>query len=203
MATEKTGNLQEVHDALALAPQEKQKFPFAEWYLITVRPSHEIQAANAFRRSMIRAYWPNYVKLVPVRALRNGRLTRRNMPVAVIPGYIFSPAGAGEDFHDLVETIPEVINIVRTHSGDVLIVHQADIEIIRRIEAGLNTPEPLKKAVHSFRMGYKVRFIDDLTGRWPPGKIERLYADGRISIEVPLMGRMVPVTVLPHQIERT
>lgn len=202
MVTEKAGNMALVRDALNPEPQGQQTYPANDWHLITVRPNHEQQAANGFRRDRIRAYWPNYMKLVPVRERRNGRQMRRQMLVAVIPGYIFSPIGAGGKFWRLVEMIPEVLNVVRTHSGDVLIIHGADIEIIRRIEAGLNTPEPLKKTPHNFKTGWKVRFVDDLTGRWPPGKIERLYADGLISIEVPLMGRMVPVTALPHQIER-
>jgi len=94
------------------------------------------------------------------------------------------------------------LDVVRTYSGGPLRISDEDIRIIRSIEIGLNTPRPVK-IVHDFKRGEKVSFIDDLIGRWPPGVIEKLAPDGRIGVEVDLMGRKVPITVLPHQIERT
>jgi hypothetical protein len=47
-----------------------------------------------------------------------------------------------------------------------------------------------------------VRFVDDTLNRWPPGRVAGSINDGRISIEVEVMGRIVPFMVFPHQIER-
>ena len=78
-------------------------------------------------------------------------------------------------------------------------IDATDVEI-RRIEGDQNEP-PSIKPVHSFKTGQKVRFSDENPIIWPPGKIVRLASDGRISVEIYLMGRMVPILVLPHQIE--
>jgi len=64
----------------------------------------------------------------------------------------------------------------------------------------MQTPRP-GKALHHFKTGEKVRFIDDRLGRWPPGKIAG-GADGKLTVEVEMMERIVPIIVLPHQIER-
>jgi transcription antitermination factor NusG len=103
----------------------------------------------------------------------------------------------------LLHRIVGAFDIARTFSGYPLLIGDEDIQIIRRIEIGLNTPRPSDKVVHNFKRGQKVRFVDDLIGRWPPGVVETLAHDGRISVEVDLMGRKVPIWVLPHQIERT
>jgi len=50
--------------------------------------------------------------------------------------------------------------------------------------------------------GEKVRFIDDTVRTWPAGTVEKLAQDGRIGVEIELMGRKVLIWVLPHQIER-
>jgi hypothetical protein len=64
----------------------------------------------------------------------------------------------------------------------------------------MNTPTP-GKALHNFKSGDKVRFRDDLLNRWPPGRIAGALQDGRISVEIEVMGRLVPFHVFPHQIE--
>ncbi len=203
----KVGNLDQVRTAIEqMRPpsleSQRQPRPFTHWYMIVVWPNREQDAADSFRRNNVRAYWPNYEKLTPTRRSKNGLRQRGLTLTGIIPGYVFSPAGVGvEDFTTLIERIVGIINVVRTYSGAPLFLAESDIQIIRRIEAGLNTPVP-DKSVHNFKTGEKVRFIDDLTGRWGPGKIVRLARDGRISVEVDLMGRKVAVIVFPQQIER-
>jgi transcription antitermination factor NusG len=60
----------------------------------------------------------------------------------------------------------------------------------------------LDKVDHDFKCGEKVSFIDDTVRIWPAGTVEKLAHDGRIGVEVELMGRKMIIWVLPHQIER-
>jgi transcription antitermination factor NusG len=210
-----SGNLQQVRDALEppTEPRVKQPFPFRDWYMAIVRPNHEQDAADSFRRNNVRAYWPNYERIQTLRRRSNGYKPEiRLILTSIIPGYVFVPTtgdGAAEDMQMLIERISGAINIARTYSGDPLLLREADIVTIRGIEAGLNTPAPVKpvhpvpvKPVHNFKNGEKVRFTDDIMGRWPIGRIVSLARDGRIGVEVSLMRRKVVVTVFPHQIER-
>lgn len=205
MATDK-GNLQQVHDAIhPPAPtieETRQPHPFQLWYMVLVRPSREQDAADSFRRNHIRAYWPNYEHMQTYRPRKNGGKPEQRMVLtAIVPGYVFSPGSPMEDFETLIERISGVINIVRTFSGKPLMLTQDHIHAIRQIEADQNTPQPAK-TVHTYKTGQKVRFIDDLMSRIGAGRISKLAKDGRIGVEVDLMGRKVPFWVFPHQIER-
>jgi transcription antitermination factor NusG len=200
--TETTGNMAQVRAALEPTVEEiRQPHPFTRWYMALARPNHEQEAADSFRRNNVRAYWPNYERMQTVRRRGDNRPELRLILTAIVPGYVFSPGSPLEDFENLIERISGIINVVRTFSGSPLMLDEPDIAIIRRIEAGLNTPEPAR-SVHTFKTGEKVRFIDDLVGRWPKGKIVKLARDGRISTETELMGRKVVVIAFPHQIER-
>ena len=171
-------------------------------YLVVARMNRELDTVDSFRRNAVPAYWPSYEQLVVVRRRQHGCLTRQRRRVGIIPGYVFADVDPQRDFEMLLGRIVGALDVVRTYSGGPLRISDEDIRIIRRIEIGLNTPRPVK-IVHDFKRGEKVSFIDDLIGRWPPGVIEKLAPDGRIGVEVELMGRKVPITVLPHQIERT
>jgi hypothetical protein len=87
---------------------------------------------------------------------------------------------------------------VRTYSGDLSMLRQSDINTIREIEAGLNTPKP-GESMHSFKTGDRVRFKD---AAWPPGLVSSSTGDGRLVVEVELMARVIPDHVFPHQIEK-
>lgn len=199
--TEK-GNLETVRDALSGITGVKIEAPSPQgppWYLVMIRNAREGDAVDSYRRSNIRAYWPTYEELRPTRHKAKGHPICRKRRMSIIPGYIFPEAVEGA--LDL-DGIIGAIDYVRKFSGDPLRISDEDIKIIRHIETGLNTPKP-ESTEHTFKVGEKVRFSDDLIGRWPPGKIIKLAANGRISVEVSLMGRKLPITVFPHQIERT
>jgi transcription antitermination factor NusG len=175
----------------------QQAYPYKGWHAFVAVAGREQDAADGFRRERVRAYWPNEVKLAP-----SGHSRRRLKCSAIIPGLIFTPLADLDLLWEAVERIQYVLNVVRKEDGAPAIVANEDIEIIRRIEAGLNLPPPVTP-FHNFNLGDKVRFIDDILGRWPVLKITGLSKDGRISVEGYLMGRMVPIrSVLPHQIER-
>lgn len=201
MATE--GNLAHVRDAFETSPtlREQQRFPYKGWYAVIVRSQREQDAADGFRRENVSAYWPNYQKRVPTARRSNGFQGQRHVFAAIFPGLIFCPTADADLFWAAVQRIPYVLNMLRKAEGVPATLANADIEIIRRIEAGANEPPPITP-VHNFKIGEKVRFVDDIMSAWPPGVIVRLYNDGRITVEVHLIGRMVPVVVLPHQIGR-
>jgi hypothetical protein len=112
------------------------------------------------------------------------------------------PALPTEMLWDIAQRIPGVGNAVLNFSGKVATFQSPDIEVIRDIERGMNTPIP-GKAMHHFRTGNKVRFTDDANHRWPPGKFAGSASDGRVIVEVEIMGRLVPFHVFPHQVEKT
>lgn len=200
---EKSGNLEQVRDALqgitGIVAKPQARGP--DWYLVMARVNRELDTVDSFRRNAVSCWWPNYEELVIINRTENGRKVRRLRRVGIIPGYVFSNAQACGDVTSLLRDIVGAIDVAKTFSGVPLLISDADAQIISRIEIGLNTPRP-EKTIHNFKKGEKVSFRDDLVGRWPPGKIIKLAPDGRISVEIDLMGRKVPVTVLPHQIER-
>lgn len=170
-----------------------------EWSMIAVRSGKEPEATDSFRRSGVRCFWPNYYVFEYPRLSR--RLRRSSRFRAIIPGYVFVPLPHSSAFHGVVEANEGLVHTVMTYSGDVLVLKASDIAVIRKIQDEMNTPKP-KASLHNFKTGQKVRFCDDLLGRWPPGVVGRLAEDGRIAIDIELMGRTVSVNVLPHQLER-
>lgn len=194
------GNLDQVRNAIegitgVKVPKTRLDDP-AEWVMIIVRTNHELDAVDGLRRLGVRAYWPNYVRTVPSRRIVAGRQARRSIRVGIIP-YVLSPSVTSAD----IEHVAGAIDIVRTYSGNSLNLRGSDVDIIRRIDASMNTPK-LEATSHNFKVGDRVRFLDDIAGNWAPGIITKLVGDTRISADVDLMGRKVPITVLPHQIER-
>lgn len=179
--------------------KKQQAYPPKAWYAVIARTGREQDAADGFRQQDVVAYWPNYTRQVPI-GHRSGARRHRAVLAAIIPGMIFCPTADESLFWLAIQRIPYVLNMVRKTGGFPATLTNADIETIRRIEADENEPPPIK-AQHAFKPGEQVKIIDGEMARWPCGKIERLLGDGRISVEVFLMGRMVPIKVLPHQIE--
>lgn len=172
------------------------------WVALQARASKEQDAADWLKASRLFAYWPCYARDINAGGRTNGYARRRVRYRALIPGYIFVAAvkGCNPDPSLVVNQTPGIIGYMRDPSGFPLTLGEEDIQRIRRIESDENTP-PNPKTAHKFKSGQKVRFSDRLLGNWPPGVVERLADDGRISIGVPLLGRIVSMLVFPHQIE--
>lgn len=169
-----------------------------KWFALLTISNKEQAAADWIR---IRSpgtwiYWPNVTKHVA-----HGRNGRRPQLASIIPGYLFmgERVEAGDPW-PIVHDTPGVRSFVRNSTGHAATMTDEDIEIIRRIEGDQNLPHDPKTA-HRFKTSDKVRFASDLYGRWPNGQVSRLADDGRIVVEVSLLGRTVPVLVNPHQIE--
>ncbi len=173
-----------------------------KWAMIAVRPGKEADCADSFRQRGVRCFWPTYhVFEQSLRQRRPYRSRGRRDYRSVIPGYLFTPQPGTVMFAAVMDAHKGILHSVRTHSGDVLALDNEAIVVVRKIEAGLNTPKP-RASLHNFKTGQKVRFIDDMHSRWPPGRIARLADDGRIVVETEVMGRLVPFLVFPHQLER-
>ena len=202
--TEKS-NLEQVRSALTgitgVEPIACQT-PADRHYMVVCRPNREFDTVDSFRRHGQPAFWPNYEELVTTRERRNGHPVRRTRRVGIIAGYVFTPVRAERDFTAFLARIIGAIGLVKTFSGSPLVLDDDDIQTLRRIEATRDTSLPLPTQ-HAFKLGEKVRFKDDNGHRWPPGRIVRLARQGRIVVEVSLMGRKVELKALPHQIERS
>ena len=167
------------------------------WRAMLVYSTRERGAADWLKRDNVWAYWPNYANQVSA-----GKGRRRQELCAVIPGYLFVAFHPeSDDPYGLVNKTPGIYGFLRESSGHALTIRDEDIEIIRKIEGGLNLPIDQKTA-HRFKTGDKVRFCDDVYHRWPPGKVARLAERGQIVVEVQMLGRVVPISVFAHQIER-
>jgi hypothetical protein len=171
------------------------------WMLLTVRMNHERNAVDSLRRAGLRAYYPSYEELAATRQVFAGRPVRRLRRVAIIPGHVLTPLSSGID--ELIDRTVGAIGVVRRDSGQVLTIDDLDVQVIRAIEASESLKACGNVVEHTFKPGDKVRFLDDLTGRWPPGTVVRVARKGRIGVEVALMGRKVTIYSLPHQLERT
>lgn len=173
------------------------------WTALIARPSKEQDAADWLKNAGLLAYWPCFVDQIRHHQQRAaGRAKRFPRYKSVIVGYIFMAVRVGDntDPWNIVRETPGIISFVRNAEGNAARMAEEDIAVIRRIEGGLNLPINPKTA-HVFKCGDKVHFVDDLYGRWPNGVVFRLAENGRIIVNVPLLGQVVPIEVFPHQIE--
>jgi transcription antitermination factor NusG len=175
--------------------------PITQWCMVLVRPSEAENARDAMRRMGVGVYWPNYPRFGTTQNRRTGIRKTRLQLSAVVPGVLFSPAKFTPVFWQAIDLAPGVFNVAQKHDGGPIILDDVDIVIIHKIEQGLNEPPPPMKYTHNFKTGEKVKFVDHDLTRWA-GKVARILKDGRLSVEVPLMGRMTTVIVYPHQIGR-
>jgi transcription antitermination factor NusG len=204
LMTAESNNMQTVRSALAGITGVEQVLaavPRQDWYMLIVRANHEVEAVDSLRRHGLRAYWPSFERLIASRRQFEGRPVRRLVRIGLLP-YVFSPVVGSIDFMTVMESVVGVFDVVRSRSGVPVIVGDIDIGLIRAIAHGESnvTPGAPRRA---FKLGERVRFVDDVTAHWPPGRIIKLARDARITVEIDLMGRQVPITVLPHQIEPT
>lgn len=200
------GNLGHVRSALEGITGIKEE-PVVEQkrhHIVIVRSNHELNAVDSFRRHGEPAFWPSFEELVVTRQQRDGHPIRRVRRIGIVSGYVFTPIRPNVDFTDFLKQIVGAIDIVRSFSGNPLLLEEDDIQTLKRIEVGRNTPTEQRDGavVHTFKVGERVRFIDDVRHRWPPGRITKIARQGRIVVDVSMMGRKVEVKSLPHQIVR-
>lgn len=191
--------------AVIAQPVIYQSYPPKFWYAVIVAVGREYDAADAFRRLGFGIYWPHYTQQVFIR--RGASPRRRAVRRALIPGYLFSPAGDvdSDAFWAAMQRIPGFLNIAEQSIGVLGRVTNAEIGRIRLVEADEDDARRdlgEVKVGHNFKPGQPVRFTDSMLAEWSGAKVEKLLPNGRISIHVrAVMGRTVPMEVGPHQIE--
>ena len=198
------GNIDRVRSALGeiTGVEVKTATPVAsDNYFVITRMGREHEAVDCLRRNRIDAEWPSYELLQATRERGTNRLVRRMRRVGVLPGYVFAKPAPDIDFEAVLRRVVGAIDVARKDSGLPIIIHDRDLDAIRKIAIGLNAPRP-EKLEHDFKRGEKVWFVEDIVSHWPAGTVEKLAQDGRIGVEVPVMGRKVLIWALPHQIER-
>ncbi len=175
-------------------------------YLLAVRSWKELDVVDSYRRRGFRACWPSYQVIKPSRVVANGRRAICHRLVGIIAGCVFVQLRQEDHASPLplADGILGALGPIRSHAGDPLCIDDADMRIIKLIEAGLNTPiSVLPKVVATFKVGDRVRFVDDIEARWGTGVVVRLALQGRIVVEIDAMGRKTELTVAAHQIDRT
>jgi transcription antitermination factor NusG len=173
--------------------------PVSEMCMILVNPPQEQLARDSLRRRGIGVWWPNYQRIETKKDQQTGKRYQRIVRAGVLPGVILSTSMIGARFFDALDLAPGVIGVAQKPNGHWLLLTDLDIVLIHKIEHGLNRP-PTLKPVHSFKPHDKVRFVDDIYRRMA-GVVARCRRDGHIDVEVNMMGRLQPLTVLPDQIE--
>ena len=198
-----TGNIEQVRAALEGITGEviKPTTNRQKWYMVIARAGHDLDVVDSFRRHDTRAYWPSYEELVATRQQMNGQPVRRLRRVGIIRGIVFTPADGSRDMTVFLERIVGALDFAKKPSGAPILLDDDDIEIIRRIDG--TTDEPQASKDHDFKTGDRVRFKGDMNRRWPPGYVTKVAPNGKISVDVAMMGRKVEFRPLPHQIERT
>jgi transcription antitermination factor NusG len=195
---EMVGNLARAFEEAGLIDPSTPKLDFQEprlWHVLMTQPQQERKAADWLRSAHHSVYFPNFVEQVKSR-----KGLRRSIIRPIVIGYLFLAVRPGTDLNRVVERIPGLVGYLRDEASHAAVIREREILKIRELEATHFVPETGKIA-HAFKIGQRVRLVDDVYLGWR-GPIIALAQDGRISVEVNLLGRKVPVWLVPSQIER-
>lgn len=190
----------EFGDVLGQAVEPSLPAASDEMCMILVKPPQEQEARDSLRRRGVGVWWPNYQRSEMKKDTQTGKRYQRLLRASVLPGVILSPSMITAQFWDALDLAPGVMGVAQKTNGHWLLLTDVDIVLIHKIEHGLNRPDVVK-SVHKFKHGDQVIFVDDIYRRLPPGIIAKCRRDGYIDVDVNMMGRVQPLTVLPHQIE--
>ena len=181
-----------------------------KWVALLTVPNQDEKASQALKwmawGTPTQVYWPCSVQQVKAKLLPNGRHARVAQVKSIFPGFLFASIAIGEsvppgyDPWQVFRAAPSVRNWLRNGLGEPAYISEGDMEKIRRIENEQNAA-PEAPTAHTFKNGDRIRFRGDLIDRWPAGKVREVCGDGRLGVEVPLLGRVVKIYVRPHQIE--
>lgn len=189
------GNLAEVFEAQPLRPQYEEP---RQWFALLAAPSGERKACKWLRDRHFVPYWPSFTK----QSCRN-RGRRHPILCGVIPGYLFLPLALDDQpWQALLDQpgTPGIIDVLRDGGNKPAALTDRDIHDIRRIDAALNSSVICAESGIPFKVGERVRVVDGLLSSWS-GPIIALDSERRISVEVELLGRQVPIWVMASQIE--
>lgn len=174
--------------------------PVEEMVMVVARPGQEQEGRDAFRRRGIGTWWPNYMREVRTRDRETGQRFAKLIPAGVMPGILLCRTRLDGLFWNVLDLAPGVVGVARRFSTEPIMLSGLDIVLIHKIEQGLNRPAP-PLSVQPFKAGDKVRFMDDVMRRFPPGIVTKAMRNGHVELEVNVLSRMTPFTAWAHQLE--
>lgn len=156
---------------------------FPVWLAMLVEPSREVRSAEWLKRVHVHVYLPIYSKVIRRRGAISGR-----RGYAILPGMLFVPAEFMDiDRRDEVLQWAHVRGFVRT-AGGIAQISKANIEIIREIEAKLNTEEAggiPDAAGNPVAVGRRVQFLNEVySAFFGDGVVVEVASTTRIGVEV-------------------
>lgn len=164
------------------------------WYALMT--DSEKKACIWLRKRQYEPYWARYMG--PVKVNRHRTMSRWR---SVLPGYLFLPIPMGRDPNwRLIEESPGIRSVMRQGNFEPVRISSRDIDEIRRIEGAMNASEIAAREGIPFKVGQKVRVINDTLGF--EGTVIKLDTKRKITIEVPsLFGRVTKIMLPVSEIE--
>ncbi len=197
MAVDITKHLEEMLGQASTAPAP---MPTTDWCMVLVRPGYEQDCRDSLRRRGVGAWWPNFSKEIGFKDRQTGKRGVRRALIPVLPGVLLCPARLSEAFWHAIDMAPGAINVARKFNTEVILLSDLDIVLIHKIEQGLNISDPPKSA-HSYVVGDKVRFVDDELRRFGSGQVIECHRDGRLRVDINMLGRVTPWIIAAWQVE--
>lgn len=174
--------------------------PVSHWCMILVRPGYEQECRDSLRRRGVGAWWPNFAREIGYKDRQTGKRGVRRIMLPVLPGVLLSPAQLTETFWQALDCAPGALNVARRFNAEVILLNDLDVVLIHKIEQGLNISAP-PRSEHSYTVGDRVRFIADELRRFGSGEVIECHRDGRLRVDVNMLGRITPWIVASWQIE--
>jgi transcription antitermination factor NusG len=183
-----------------MMPAETESYVYqgeCHWIALLTQPSSERKACIWLRRRQFEPYWPRYKG--QIKLSRHRRAIRWR---GVIPGYLFLPIVDIDNMNwPLLDRAPGIHGKITNGEGYAKRLTQSDIDDIQKIEAALNSSELCAAEGIPFKVGQRVRPVDDMFGNWE-GSITRIDNRRQIAIEVPgLFGRTTVVMFSAEKLE--
>lgn len=165
------------------------------WYLVSVGAGNEIAVAIRLLRDRVKAYCPRERVVEKLRRKKGKRIVRRPM----YPGYIFVQLAPGEPCWAGLLTYDGVRRILPATDRPVPVsdATMAKIQRVAQIKAHRK-----RRAPTLYVTGEEVRVCDGPFASWGATVVSSDDRNGRVKVEVGIMGREVPIELELDQIEK-
>jgi transcription antitermination factor NusG len=167
-----------------------------EWIALFSQPGKERAACVWLKRRQYKPYWPRYKGRVKLNRHRNAVRWR-----SVIPGYIFLPIIREQDRNwNLIQQTPGIHGRMNNSEGGPKILSPTHILEIQRIEAALNSSVINAEAGIPYRIGQRVRVMNDLYWQLE-GPVLAVNKNRTVLVEVPFLGRKTRMSLPVAELE--
>lgn len=177
-----------------------------EWVMPVIRSGLEQESRDSLRRKGVGTWWPNYQREVVTTDRASGNRVRRQAFAPMLPGVLICAMPQWTDEHgdmlfwETLDRVPGVVNVLRRFNGDVIFLSDIDIVLLHKIEQGLNQTTPPKASRHAFKVGDKVRLIEDEYRCLPVAAVSEVHKDS-IGVDINMFGAVRRMVVRAFQIE--